>query len=121
MNINFLKVVLVCSILFSCTSEREESLDAENATNIVSNRQATGSSANDLLAANTFKKIIVEIAYIDGFEPTEKAKKSFKKFIENRTFKPEGVVFVEKQIPTIFLLWPSGRGLTSAISTHVSS
>ena len=100
MNISFLKVVLVCSILFSCTSEREESLDAENATDIVSNRQATGSSANDLLAANTFKKIIVEIAYIDGFEPTEKAKNSFKKFIENRTFKPEGVVFVEKQIPT---------------------
>lgn len=97
----FLKVVLVCSVLFSCTSEPEESIDGGiNAnTNVVFNRQATGSSANDLLSANTFKKMVVEIAYIEGFEPTEKATNNFKNFIENRTFKPEGVVFIEKQIP----------------------
>jgi len=97
----FLKVVLVCSILFSCTSESDVIFDNrgnDGTSNVVLNRQATGSSANDLLAADTFKKMIVEIAYIEGFQPSEKAKNNFKKFIESRTFKPEGVVFIEKKI-----------------------
>ncbi|AUC85764.1 membrane metalloprotease [Polaribacter sp. ALD11] len=101
MNINLLKVVLVGSILFSCTSEKEDNLDGGNNgnTNVVANRQATGSSANDLLSADIFKKLVVEIAYIEGFKPTETAKNNFKEFIEKSTFKPEGVVFIEKQIP----------------------
>tara|TARA_R110002049_G_scaffold73024_2_gene189203 strand:- start:1825 stop:2604 length:780 start_codon:yes stop_codon:yes gene_type:complete len=97
----FLKVTLVCSLLFSCTSATEnlENLDNNN-TNVVSNRQATGTSANDLLSDNTFKKIIIEIAFIEGFKPTETAINNFKNFITERTFKPEGIVFIEKEIPT---------------------
>jgi hypothetical protein len=110
-----LKVVLVCSILFSCSSESDVMLDngsdggtdngsgnsgGSGSTNVVTNRQSTGSSANDLLSADTFKKMIVEIAYLEGFIPTETAKNNFKNFIENRTFKPEGVEFIEKQIPS---------------------
>ena len=97
---NILKLVLVCSIFFSCTSEPDESMSGGNneTTNVADNRQATGSSANDLLSANTFKKMVVELAYIEGFKPTETAINTFKNFITNRTFKPEGVSFIEKQI-----------------------
>lgn len=105
-----LKVVLACSIFFSCTSESENDVDENNNvnTNFSLNRQATGSSANDLLSANSFKKMVVEIGYISGFKPSETAKNNFKKFIENSTNKPEGVTFIEKEIPatgkTIFTL-----------------
>lgn len=94
----FLKGVLICSILFSCSTVTDEMIDGS--TNVVTNRQTTGSSANDLLSANTFKKVVIEIAYIEGFEPTETAKNIFKNFIENRTYKPEGIEFITKEIPS---------------------
>ena len=96
----FLKAVLVCSILFSCTNTNEDIIDTEtgNTVNVAINRQTTGSSANDLLSANTFKKMIVEIAYIQGFKPSETAINNFKTFITNRTNKPEGVTFITKEI-----------------------
>jgi predicted Zn-dependent protease len=95
----FLKVVVLCSILFSCSSENEE-INGNQTGNVSLNRQATGSSANNLLSADTFKKMIVEIGYIEGFQPSETAKNNFKNFIKNRTFKPEGVDFIEKKIPS---------------------
>lgn len=96
-----LKVVLGCSIFFSCTSEMVDIIDDANNNNInvVTNRQATGYSANNLLSADSYKKIIVEIAYITGFKPTETALNNFKNFVDNRTFKPEGIEFITKEIP----------------------
>jgi predicted Zn-dependent protease len=95
----FLKIVVLCSILSSCSSENEE-ITGNQTGNVSLNRQATGSSANNLLSADTFKKMIVEIGYIEGFQPSETAKNNFKNFIKNRTFKPEGVDFIEKKIPS---------------------
>jgi predicted Zn-dependent protease len=98
---NILRVILVCSIFFSCSSETEQVADPTtgNPISVNSNRQQTGDSANDLLSAKTFDKMIVEIAFIEGFRPTQKAIDTFKSFIEQRTFKPAGVEFIEKQIP----------------------
>ena len=98
----FLIVALVCSILFSCSSEPEGMIDSEtgNTVNVSLNRQPTGSSANDLLSADFFKKMTVEIAYIEGFKPTQSAINNFKNFIESTTFKPEGIQFMEKEIPS---------------------
>ncbi|QOD59795.1 membrane metalloprotease [Polaribacter haliotis] len=97
----FLKAVLVCSILFSCTSETEDLGEENNGnTNVQLNRQATGTSANDLLSNRVFKKLIVEVAYIEGFKPTESALNNFKNFIQNRTNKSRGVEFITKIIPT---------------------
>ena len=84
----------------SCTSTSEESLGGNETINVVNNRQATGSSANDFLSNNNFKKIIVEFAYIEGYKPTETAKNNFKDFIESRVFKSSGIEFIEKEIPT---------------------
>ena len=101
---SILKAVLACSILFSCSSEPElepEVINEEtgNPINTSLNRQETGSSSNDLLSASIFNKMVVEVGYIEGFKPTEKAMTNFKAFIENRAFKPEGVSFVENQVP----------------------
>ncbi|ARV07022.1 membrane metalloprotease [Polaribacter sp. SA4-10] len=98
---NILRVILVCSIFFSCSSEETEQIidpATGDTINVASNRQQTGSSANDLLSANTFDKMIVEIAFIEGFKPTQEALDNFKNFIEDRTFKTAGVTFIEKEI-----------------------
>lgn len=98
----FFKVVFVCSFLCACGSDSEEITDSniDNTVNVNTNRQATGTSANDLLSADSFKKLNVEIAYIQGFKPTTTALNNFKNFIQNRTNKPEGVEFITKEIPT---------------------
>jgi hypothetical protein len=93
----FLRAILICGILFSCTLETAVN---NGNTTIVANRQATGSSANDLLSEATFKKTIIEIAYMNGFKPTETALNNFKSFIEKRTYKPDGITFVTKEIPS---------------------
>jgi hypothetical protein len=101
MKYNILRVILVCSILFSCASEEAEQIidpTTGDTMNVATNRQQTGSSANDLLSANTFDKMIVEIAFIEGFRPRQEALDNFKDFIEKRTFKTAGVTFSEKEI-----------------------
>jgi predicted Zn-dependent protease len=98
---NILRVILVCSILFSCSSEEAEQVidpTTGDTIDVTTNRQKTGSSANDLLSANTFDKMIVEIAFIEGFRPRQEALDNFKDFIEKRTFKTAGVTFIEKEI-----------------------
>jgi hypothetical protein len=98
---NILRVILVCSILFSCSSEEAEQIidpTTGDTIDVTTNRQKTGSSANDLLSANTFDKMIVEIAFIEGFRPRQEALDNFKDFIEKRTFKTAGVTFIEKEI-----------------------
>jgi predicted Zn-dependent protease len=101
MKYNILRAILVCSILFSCASEEAEQIidpTTGDTMNVATNRQQTGSSANDLLSANTFDKMIVEIAFIEGFKPTQRALDNFKNLIEERTFKTAGVTFIEKEI-----------------------
>ena len=101
MKYNIIRVILVCSILFSCASEEAEQIidpTTGDTMNVATNRQKTGSSANDLLSANTFDKMIVEIAFIEGFRPRQEALDNFKNFIEERTFKTAGVTFIEKEI-----------------------
>lgn len=97
-----LALAFLLTSIVSCSSENEttDNSNDNNSTNVVLNRQATGSSANDLLSENTFTKTIVEIGYINGFKPTDEALNNFKSFIINRTFKSNGVEFLLKEIPT---------------------
>ncbi|WP_051605686.1 hypothetical protein [Polaribacter sp. Hel_I_88] len=97
---NIFKCVLfVFAVLISCTSETDEMVDNNPNVNTSLNRQATGSSANSLLADDSFKKLIVEVGYIQGFKPTENALNNFKNFINNRVNKSQGIEFITKEIP----------------------
>lgn len=91
--------VLLFGVLFWACSTENESMINDDVGVVKENRKPTGASANDLLSDNIYKKMIVELAYVEGFEPTEEAKNNFKDFIEERTFKPNGVVLYMKSIP----------------------
>ena len=96
----FSSLLFVFSVLISCTSETDEMVNNNPTDNVNTalNRQATGSSANDLLSDSSFKKIIVEVGYIEGFKPSETALNNFKNFIINRVHKSQGVEFKTKEI-----------------------
>lgn len=53
------------------------------------NLLATGDSANDILSNNTFTKLLVEIAYVTGFQPSAEAMNNFQAFLQQRTFKQD--------------------------------
>ncbi|WP_405292186.1 membrane metalloprotease [Algibacter sp. Ld11] len=91
----FLLIISACS-----KDESEEPNDTDNTISKVLNRQATGSSAHDLLSDDTFTSIIIEVVYVEGFEPTESALNNFTTFLENRTYKPNGITVEKRAIPS---------------------
>jgi len=67
-------------------------------SNTLANKQITGSSANDLLSADKFTSMLVELVYVEGFKPTQSAIDGFVTFLEQRTFKPAGITVEVRSI-----------------------
>ncbi|WP_034044341.1 membrane metalloprotease [Wocania ichthyoenteri] len=102
----FLITLLLLAFINSCSKEDITNTDLDNGTdnvNITANQKATGSSSNDLLSDNIFKSMVIEVVYVEGFEPTQNTINNFKSFLEARTFKPNGIT-VEKRAFT-----PTGK------------
>jgi hypothetical protein len=53
------------------------------------NLLATGDSANDILSNENFTKLLIEIAYVSGFQPTAEAMNNFQTFLQTHTFKQD--------------------------------
>lgn len=81
-------------LFVSCSKEDD------TAVNPVTNRQTTGSSSNDLLSDTKFKSMVIELVYVDGFEPSATAITNFVSFITARTYKPNGISVVKRSIPS---------------------
>lgn len=79
----------------SCSSD-----DSQNdpLNNTQSNKLSVGASANDLLSDTTFSSLVVEVVYVEGFEPSQTAISNFVSFLENRTFKPNGITVQKRAI-----------------------
>lgn len=89
---NLFKYLLVAGIIcftVSCSKSTSDS-DDDNTPQAVdksANLLATGDSANDILSNDNFDKIVVEIAYVTGFRPTESAMAQFTDYLKEHTFK----------------------------------
>lgn len=83
---------IICLGIFAC-SEDESITPTNNGTPnpTTANLQAVGSSANDILSDNTFTSLSVEMVYVQGFEPSQTAINNFTSFLQQRTFKPDGI------------------------------
>jgi hypothetical protein len=102
MKINSLNKVIVSTLLivFSLQSCTKDSVTNDLENPISANQQTTGTSANDLLSDITFKSLIIEIAYVDGFLPTQEAIDNFVSFLDNRTYKPDGISVITTILPS---------------------
>ena len=56
--------------------------------------QATGASAHDLLSADKYQSVVIEIQAMQGFSPSTRAQAALKDFITARVNKPGGVTLV---------------------------
>src|SRR5213075_2048217 len=95
------KIITILAIGFflfvSCSKDND--LPGET-INPNTNKQATGSSSNDLLSDKKFKSIIIEEVYVDGFEPSATAISNFVSFLDARTYKPNGITIIKRAIPS---------------------
>lgn len=84
-------------LFLSCSKEDDSS---GYVVNPITNKQATGSSSKDLLSGNKFKSMVIEMVYVNGFEPSTAAINNFVSFIEARTYKPNGISIIKRAIPS---------------------
>lgn len=95
--------LLSLSLLNSC-SESDEDIKPGSGNpsnpNSTSYKQAVGKSANDLLSADYYDKLIVEVQYVEGFEPTQAALQNLSDFLEARLHKPNGIIIQQQSIPS---------------------
>lgn len=92
------KIVAILTIglflIVSCSKEDDTSV------NTVANKQTTGSSSKDLLSDTKFKSMVIEVVYVDGFEPSATAITNFVSFITARVYKPNGISVIKRAIPS---------------------
>lgn len=94
--ISLLTIGLLLSVA-SCSKE-DDSIDNSVAVNPNTNKQQTGSSSNDLLSDRKFKRMVIEVVYVDGFEPSSTAINNFVNFLTARTYKPSGISVIKRSI-----------------------
>lgn len=92
----FIYIAILFTFFYGCS--KDDTSNSENTVNVFDNRQATGSSANDILSDAIFKSIVVELVFVQGYEPTQAAVNNFITFLEERTFKPQGVMLEKRGI-----------------------
>ncbi len=86
-------------LLASC-SNSDNSPDPDNpAVNKSANLLATGASASDILANDSFDRIVIEIAYVENFQPTQQAMDNFITYLRDRTFKQD-ITLVYSPLPS---------------------
>ena len=97
------KIVAILTIglfLFVSCSREDDPIDRGYVVNPITNKQATGSSSNDLLSDKKFTSMVIEVVYVTGFEPSTTAINNFVSFITARTYKPNGITVQKRAIPS---------------------
>ncbi|RXG29821.1 hypothetical protein [Leeuwenhoekiella palythoae] len=89
--------LLFTFLILSCSSGSDSDNTPTDPTQ--ANKQALGSSARDFLSAEEFTSMNVEIAYVDGFKPSETTLNNLRSFFTERLNKPDGVTFTETVVP----------------------
>lgn len=72
----------------------------DNGDSTSANMQPTGSSANDLLSDAEFTQLVIELAHVEGFAPTNATIDNFIAFVSDRVYKPNGITLVMNPIPS---------------------
>ncbi|WP_308990506.1 membrane metalloprotease [Mariniflexile litorale] len=91
-------LLVILGFLVSCS--KEDTTEVNNSNIKLANQKGTGSSSNDLLSDTTFKSMVIELVYVEGFEPSQNSISNFVNFLNSRTFKPNGITVEKRAIPS---------------------
>jgi hypothetical protein len=92
-----LLLFLLGMVVISCKKDDDGTETTPDPTN-VDNQLPLGTSANALLSADEFTSLRLEIAYPDGFRPTQESIDLIESFLSERLDKPDGITIVENII-----------------------
>lgn len=90
----FVVLIALCVGIISCENDDPETDDPTTDENL-ENKQPLGTSANELLASDTFTSLRIELAYEEGFRPTQTTIDLIDDFLEARLNKPDGITITE--------------------------
>ncbi|WP_136464987.1 hypothetical protein [Flagellimonas onchidii] len=90
---------LICSCFILACSRDSDDTSEPGTVDKKANLLGTGASANDFLANTNFDKLLIEIAYVDGFRPTAQTISNFETFLRETTFKTD-IEFIYKSLPS---------------------
>ena len=93
-------VILIMGFGLFISCSKNDPIASIETINSVANKQTTGSSSNDLLSDKKFTSMIIEVVYVQGFEPSTTAIDNFVSFLNARTYKPDGISIVKRAIPS---------------------
>ena len=80
--------LLTMALVWACSKSSDDTPEPTNVDKSA-NLLATGASANDILANTNFDKLLIEVAYVNGFRPTNATMDNFETFLRDRTFKTD--------------------------------
>jgi hypothetical protein len=92
--INLMLCLLSLAVFTACKSDDSGEINNERAENL----KALGASAEDLLSDDFYTRLVVEIAYSNGFRPKQLTIDTFRTFLNQRLNKPGGIRIVETVI-----------------------
>lgn len=90
--------ILLFFVVLGCSKDDAINNDNNEGINTSINRQPVGNSANDLLSDFRYNSLIVEIVYVEGFEPTATTLSNFESFLQSRLHKPNGINIEKRAI-----------------------
>lgn len=95
----FSRILLPLSMMFfvlaGCSDSASEDLNEVPDAN----RLTTGVSGKDLLTSEKFDRIVFDIAYVEGHEPSVESIQNFISFVDERCYKPGGIDYSLSSIP----------------------
>ena len=87
-------------VLFVSCSKEDDFSENPYVVNPNTNKQAIGTSSNDLLSDKKFTSMVIELVYVTGFEPSATAVNNLLSFLQARTYKPNGITIQKRAIPS---------------------
>ena len=83
-----LLLLLTASVFFiSCSSDDDNGGSDPGGVNKSQNLLSVGDSANDILSNDVFTNLLIEVAHVEGFRPTNEAMQNFESYLRDHTFK----------------------------------
>ena len=80
---------LAALLLAACSKTSDDGNPEPPADNRAANLLATGASAGDILSSDSYDRILIQLAYVQNFRPTQEAMDNFVEFLSERTFKSQ--------------------------------
>lgn len=91
--------VLAFVLVLSCSKDSDPGTDIPDGVDKSANLLGTGDSANDILSNDTYTSLVIELAYVNDYRPTQASMNNFVNFLRDHTFKQD-IEIVYRNLPS---------------------